>query len=41
MFPDHIGGVYTGLCDYFIVLSDFMVQNVQKYVKADHDDENV
>ena len=36
VFLDHIGGVYTGLCDYFIILSGFMVQIVRKYDKVDH-----
>ena len=40
VFLDHIGGVQTGLRGYFIILSGFMVQNIHKYVKVDHDGRN-
>ena len=36
-FLDLNGGVYVCLRGYFIILSGFMVQNIQKYITGDHD----
>ena len=40
-FLDHVRDIQTGLCDYCITLSGFMIQNIQKYIKIDHDDRNI
>ena len=37
VFVDHIEGVLTGFWGYYKILARFMVQNIQNYIKVDHD----
>ena len=40
MLLDHIWGDWASLDRYSVILSCFIDQNIQNYVKIDHDDQN-